>query len=321
MVNVKSDIVTIFGASGFVGRAVVEELARAGYRIRAGERHPNSALFLQPLGGVGQIDITYTDVTRPETVKKAVRGANTVINCVGILYEGAGSRKFKKIQAEAPGEIGQICKKEGVKTLIHISAIGADEKSPAKYARSKAQGEKALLKAFKEAIVLRPSIIFGPDDNFFNAFARMAKSPFQPLAIVSPKTKFQPVFVDDVAAAVGKAVANPDPYRGKIFELGGPKTYTFRELMEYLQKIIEDEAALFTLPVPLAALAGAFFQIAAKILPFPPPITLDQVKLLKRDNVVSGKFPGFEAFEITPRPLEAVVPKYLRYMRAKGQFE
>lgn len=313
-------LVTIFGASGFLGRVIVGRLAKQGFRIRAAVRHPNDALFLKPLGGVGQIQVVYADVADPKLVMKAIDGATIVINCVGILYEGWGSRKFKKIQAEGPAHIGKAAKKKGVKTLIHISAIGADAQSKSKYARTKAAGEIALKKAFKKAIVVRPSLIFGPGGGFFDQFARLAKIPLAPLPLISGKTRFQPVFVDDVAEAVIRATVSPGQYESKVFELGGPGIYTFRELLEYMLQNLQMKKTILPIPFFIASLMGLGFQIVFKFLPFPPPLTLDQVRLLKKDNVVAKKAKSFKAFDIAPTPMQAVVPAFLRHYRPKGQF-
>lgn len=313
-------IAAIFGASGFVGRSVVERLAEAGFRIRAASRRPNEAWFLKPLGAPGQIEPVYADITKPETVEKMVRGAEVVINCVGILFEGGQSRSFRKIQAEGPGVVARLAQKAGVKTMVHISAIGADEKSPARYARTKARGEKALRQAFPGAVILRPSIIFGPADNFFNAFAKMARAPFPPLTIVGPKTRFQPVYVEDIAVAVVRIVQDPKKFAAKTFELGGPEIFTFREVIDFILRTIGKKRRVLTLPFPLAGFIGFGFQVLARLLPLSPPITLDQVKMLKTDNVVSGKLPGFEAFGIEPDTVEAIVPAYLTLYRARGQF-
>lgn len=312
--------ITIFGASGQVGRAIVEKLAGMGFRIRAAVRHPDEALFLKPFGDVGQIQTTYADLSQPETVVRAIQGAATVINCVGILYEQRGGQKFSKIQAEGPGVIARAAKKEGVKTLIHISAIGADDQSPSHYGRTKRAGERALKKAFPKAVIFRPSIIFGPNDSFFNLFAKLAKIPLAPLVVVGPNTRFQPVYVEDVAAAIALAVTAPEKLQGKIYELGGPEVYTFRELLRYMLEVAERQKFILSLPFALAGFLGWWFQLWARILPFAPPLTLDQVRLLKKDNVVSDGAKTFTNLGITPTPLEAVVPDYLVHFRPRGQF-
>lgn len=312
--------ITIFGASGQVGRAIVEKLAGMGFRIRAAVRHPDEALFLKPFGDVGQIQTTYADLSQPETVARAIQGAVTVINCVGILFEQHGGQKFSKIQAEGPGVIARAAKKEGVRTLIHISAIGADERSPSLYGRTKKAGEVALKKAFPRAVIFRPSIIFGPNDSFFNLFAKLAKIPLAPLVVVGPKTRFQPVYVEDVADALALAVTGPEKLQGKIFELGGPEVYTFRELLRYMLGAIGVDKFILPMPFALAGFFGWWFQLWAKILPISPPLTLDQVRLLKTDNVVRVGAKTFANLGITPTPLETVVPDYLVHYRPRGQF-
>ena len=313
-------LVTVFGASGFLGRAIVGRLAKQGFRIRVAVRHPNDALFLKPLGRVGQIQTVYADVADSKLVTRSISGAGIVINCVGILYEGWGGRKFKNIQADGPGYIGKAAKKAGVKTVIHISAIGADENSRSKYARTKGEGEQALKKAFAKAIVFRPSLIFGPEGGFFNEFAKLAKIPLAPLPLIGGKTRFQPVFVEDVAEAVVTAAASPGKFEGKIFELGGPGIYTFKELLSYMLGVIQIRKKLLPIPFFMASMMGLGFQILFKFLPFAPPLTLDQVRLLKKDNVVSKDAKGFKKFGINPTPMQAVVPEFLKRFRPKGQF-
>lgn len=312
--------ITIFGASGQVGRAIVEKLAGMGFRIRAAVRHPDEALFLKPFGDVGQIQTTYADLSQPKTVARAILGAATVINCVGILFEQRGGQNFSKIQAEGPGLIARAAKQEGVKILIHISAIGADERSPSHYGRTKRAGEMALKKVFPKVVIFRPSIIFGPNDSFFNLFAKLARIPLAPLVVVGPNTRFQPVYVEDVVGAITLAVTGPEKLQGKIFELGGPEVYTFRKLLRYMLRVTGRHKFILSLPFALAGFFGWWFQLWAKILPFAPPLTLDQVRLLKTDNVVSDGAKTFANLGITPTPLEAVVPDYLVHFRPKGQF-
>ncbi|MCH8321917.1 MAG: complex I NDUFA9 subunit family protein [Proteobacteria bacterium] len=313
-------LVTIFGASGQVGRAIVERLCHHGYRIRATSRHPNEALFLKPFGDPGQVQTTFADISREETVIKAIEGASIVINCVGILYESRGRQKFQALQAEGAAAIAKAAKKEGARTLIHISAIGADQHSPSQYARTKWQGEKAVKAAFPKAVILRPSIIFGPNDSFFNLFAKMAKIPVLPIPVVGPKTRFQPVYVEDVAEAVIRAVMNSGKYQGNIYQLGGPEVYTFRELLDYMLEVIGVKKFIAPIPFPMAGFFGWWFQLWAKFLPITPPLTLDQVQLLKNDNVVSATAKGFEAFGIKPTSITSVVPGYLVRFRPRGRF-
>ncbi len=315
-----NELVTIFGASGQVGRAIVERLCHHGFRIRAASRHPNEALYLKPFGDPGQVQTTFADISRKETVIKAAQGAGIVINCVGILYESRGRQKFKTLQAEGAATIAKAAKKEGARTLIHISAIGADEHSPSQYARTKQQGEKAIKAAFPKAVLLRPSIIFGPNDSFFNTFAKMAKNPVFPIPIVGPRTRFQPVYVEDVAEAVTRAALDPGKYQDNIYQLGGPEVYTFRELLDYMLEVIGVKKFITPIPFALAGFFGWWFQLWAKLLPITPPLTLDQVRLLKKDNVVSAKAKGFDSFGIKPTSITSVVPGYLVQYRPRGRF-
>jgi NADH dehydrogenase len=306
--------VTIFGGSGFIGRYVVERLADKGWTIRVAVRHPRGANFLKPLGDVGQIVPIRAPLQDAEAVRVACEGSDAVINLVGILYE-AGNQTFGDVQALGAERIAKAAAAAGTAKLVQISAIGADDDSPADYARSKAYGEKAVMEAFPKATVLRPSIVFGPEDEFFNRFAAMARlSPALPL-IGGGKTRFQPVFVADVADAVLKALEDPKA-GGKTYELGGPKVYSFKELMEFLLETIGRRRFLAPLPVPLANLQAAVLER----LPGPPLLTRDQVKMLERDNVVDPGMPGLMDLGIEPRALEAIVPAYLQRYRKGGGF-
>lgn len=312
-----SRLVTVFGASGFLGRYVVSRLAAADLRVRAATRHPNAALFLKTMGKVGQIQTVYANVADEKSVAAAVNGADAVINLVGILYQGWGGQSFRRIHDEGAANVAKAAKKARVKTLIHVSAIGADAKSPSKYARTKAAGEQAVRKHFKGAAIIRPSIVFGAEDNFFNLFARLAVLPLVPLPLVGARTKFQPVFVEDVAKAMEKLAEDPKLGKGKTFELGGRSVYTFRELMEYLLEVTGRDKMLLPIPFPLASVMGAVSAAVFRFLPFAPPLTLDQVRLLKRDNMVEKK-KGIKTFKdlgITPTPLEVVVPSFLEPYR------
>jgi NADH dehydrogenase len=309
-------LVTVFGGSGFLGRNVVRALARHGYRIRVAVRRPELALYLQPAGRVGQIHAVQANVRHPASVEAATRDADVVINLVGILYE-RGRQQFEAVQSFGAEACALAASAYGAR-LIHVSAIGADENSPSLYARSKAMGEKLVLAAMPEATILRPSILFGPDDDFFNKFASIARlSPALPL-VGGGHTRFQPAFVGDVAAAVLAAVegrAKP----GAIYELGGPEVKTFKELMEYVLATIERRRLLLPLPFALARMQAFFLQFLPK-----PLITPDQVELLKRDNVVSGqaKREGrtLDGLGIAPTAMEVVVPSYLQRFRKTGQF-
>lgn len=306
-------LVTVFGGSGFVGRYVVRELAKAGLRIRVAVRHPDRAQFLKPMGAVGQIAPVLANVRDDASVAAAVAGADVVINLVGILAEH-GRQRFDAVHADAAGRIGRAAAAAGARRLIQISAIGADPDARAAYARSKAAGEAAARAAFPGATVLRPSIVFGPEDDFFNRFAAMAKiAPALPL-VDGGRTRFQPVYVDDVADAV-MAALRTEASVGKTYELGGPRVYTFRALMEFLLRTIGRRRLL----VPLPACALWPQALVAELLP-KPPLTRDQLLLLKRDNVVADGALGLADLGITATSIEAIVPTYLRRYRRGGDF-
>lgn len=303
-------LVTVFGGSGFIGRYVVRRLARAGHRVRVAIRRPDEGLFLKPFGGVGQIDLMQANIRDDASVARAVAGADAVVNLVGILYEG-GRQTFDAVQAEGAGRIARAAAAAGVARLIHVSAIGADAASPSGYARAKAEGEAQVRAGFPQATILRPSVVFGAEDDFFNRFGRMARiSPFLPL-IGGGQTRFQPVFVDDVAAAIFNALTSVDA-AGRIYELGGPKVYTFEDIMNLVLETTCRRCALVPVPFAPAKLLGSLLGL----LPV-PPLTRDQVVLLERDNVVDPGQPGLADLGVAPTPAEAVVESYLaRYRRA-----
>lgn len=305
-------VATVFGGSGFIGRYVVKRLAEAGFIVRVAVRDPEAALFLKPMGGVGQVVPMACDVTKPALVAAAVAGAEVVVSLVGILFESR-TNSFAATQAEAPGTIARAAAAAGVQRLVHVSALGADAASDSLYARSKAEGEQAVLAAFPAATILRPSLVFGPEDGFFNRFAAMAGlSPVLPL-VGGGQTRFQPVYVGDVADAVMAALAR-DEAMGRTYELGGPKTYTFRELMEFILATIGRRRPLVPLPWGLAMLQGRL----GEFLPT-PPITRDQVRLLRRDSVVAAGAPGLAELGIAPHAIEAIVPSYLARYRRPGR--
>ena len=305
-----TNLVTIFGGSGFLGRHTVRALARAGWRIKVATRHPNSAFFLRPLGSVGQIDFVKCDVGDADSVARAVKGANAVVNLTGILFEKGQS--FEEVQVEGAANVAKAAAEAGVAALVHVSAIGADTGSDAHYAVSKAEGERAVREAFPKAVILRPSVIFGPEDGFFNKFASLARIlPGLPL-IGGGKTRFQPVFVGDVAAAIRMALSRQD---GRTYELGGPTIYSFKELMQLTLREIGRKRLLVTVPFGIASLKAMFLQLLPN-----PPLTVDQVRLLKKDNVVSATAPGLADLGITPTSVEAVIPSYLWRYRAKGEY-
>ncbi|MEJ8570851.1 complex I NDUFA9 subunit family protein [Microbaculum marinum] len=314
---VKSELVTVFGGSGFVGRHVVRALARRGYRVRAAARRPDLAGFLQPLGAVGQIHAVQANIRNRESVDRAVAGSDAVVNLVGVLYE-TGRQSFDAVQAFGPGAIAASAAAAGITRFVQVSAIGADPDSDSKYATTKAAGEKAVLKACPGAVIYRPSIIFGPEDDFFNRFGSMARfSPVLPL-IGGGETRFQPVFVGDVAEAIALAVdgkARP----GTIYELGGPEVRTFRQLMEYILAVTGRKRLLVPISFGMARLKAQVLQLAPK-----PLLTVDQVRQLGRDNVVSEEavrdHRTIEDLGIDPRAIESIVPTYIDRYRKAGQF-
>ncbi|MGO4351685.1 complex I NDUFA9 subunit family protein [Rhizobium sp. RAF36] len=311
-------LVTVFGGSGFVGRHVVRALAKRGYRIRVAVRRPDLAGFLQPLGNVGQISFVQANLRYRQSVERAVEGSDCVINCVGILFE-TGRNTFDAVQDFGARAVAEAAKNAKAR-LIHISAISADEKSESSYARSKGRAETAVLSIKKDAVIFRPSIVFGPEDSFFNKFADMARfSPVLPV-ISGGKTKLQPVYVEDVAEAVARA-ADGKALPGKIYELGGPEVLSFRECLETMLKVTARKNPLVSMPAGIASLIGSI----ASLIPFvSPPITPDQVRLLKYDNVVSAKAEKEErtlkGLGVTPTMATSVLPSYLVHYRPHGQY-
>jgi NADH dehydrogenase len=311
-------LVTVFGGSGFIGRHVVRALAKRDYRIRVAVRRPELAGHLQPLGRVGQIHAVQGNLRYPASVEAAMRDSHVAINLVGILAEG-GAQKFDAVQGVGAGAVARAANAAGAR-MVHVSAIGADENSPSRYGRSKAAGEKAVLGAVPTATILRPSVVFGPEDQFSNRFAALARvSPMLPL-IGGGLTRLQPVYVGDVATAVADAV-DGKTRPGAIYELGGPEVLSMREIMEIILRITERKRILMPLPFGLAKLQALLLQFA----PGPLKLTPDQVVLLRSDNVVSdaAKRAGLtlEGLRITPESLEAIAPQYLWRFRKMGQFQ
>jgi NADH dehydrogenase len=310
-------LVTVFGGSGFLGRNVVRALAKRDYRIRVAVRRPELAFHLQPLGRVGQIHAVQANLRYPASVEAAMRDSHAAINLVGILAE-SGAQTFEAVQAKGAGTVAAAAAAAGA-AMVHVSAIGADENSSSRYARAKAAGEKAVLSAVPTATILRPSVVFGPEDQFTNRFAGLAQiSPMLPL-IGGGLTKLQPVYVGDVAAAVADAVDGKTK-SGAAYELGGPEVLTMREIMEIILATVERERMLVSLPFGLAKLQALFLQFAPGALKLTP----DQVELLRTDNVVSEatKAAGLtlEGLGVTPDSMEAIVPQYLWRFRKAGQF-
>jgi len=312
------ELVTVFGGGGFLGRHTVRALARQGHRVRVAVRRPHLVPELRVMGDVGQIELVQANIRNADSVARALDGATAVVNLVGVLY-ASGKQTFTAVQAEGPGTIAALAAREGVTKFVQMSAIGADPKSSSAYGRSKAAGEAAVRAAIPVATVLRPSIVFGPEDDFFNRFAAMAAvSPVLPL-IGGGKSRFQPVYVTDVAAAITAVLSQP-ALAGATYELGGPSTYSFHELLELIVRETGRHPALVPVPWPLASLIGLVGDLQAAVLPIPPVLTSDQVRLLRSDNVVAAGAPGLAALGITPTPVEAVVPSYLWRFRSGGQF-
>ena len=319
-------LVTVFGGSGFLGRHVVRALARRGYRVRVAVRRPDLANFLQPLGIVGQIHAVQANLRYPDSVAAAVRGSDAVINLVGILSE-SGRQNFSNVQARGAHTVAHACASLGVERLVQISALGADRDSKSHYARTKAEGEAAVLELVKGAVVMRPSIMFGPEDTFFNRFASLARMlPVLPL-VGGGETKYQPVFVGDVAEAIALAIEGKVE-GGKIYELGGPEAKSFRELVEYVCEVTGRRRVIASLPFPLARFQARILEIvntlSLGLLPDEFLLTRDQVALLESDNVVSeaARKDGrtLAGIGIAPVSFEAEVPSYLWRFRKAGQF-
>jgi uncharacterized protein YbjT (DUF2867 family) len=315
-----AQLVTIFGGSGFVGRYVARRMAQAGWRVRVAVRRPNEALFVRPYGTPGQVEPVACNIRDDASVRAAIAGADAVVNCVGILAE-AGPNRFQPVQAEGAGRIARLAAEAAVGQMVHVSAIGADAASASAYARSKAEGEAAVVAAFPAAVILRPSIIFGPEDQFFNRFAAMARlSPFLPIA--GAETRFQPVHVEDVAEACARAALGRVP--PGTYELGGPEVASFRALMQRMLAVIGRRRIIVALPFFVARLIASGLDAASAVslgLFHNGVLTRDQLVNLGRDNVVSGGARGFSALGIAPTAMDAVLAQYLWCYRPTGQFE
>jgi NADH dehydrogenase len=313
-------LVTVFGGSGFVGRHTVRALASRGWRVRAACRRPDLAGYLQPAGVVGQVHAVQANLRYPESLAEAVRGADAVVNAVGILARD-GRQTFKTVHIAGARAVARAAREAGVKRLVHVSAIGADPKSSANYARSKAAGEAAVLEEFPEAVIVRPSIVFGPEDQFFNRFAALARvSPVLPL-IGGGRTRFQPVYVGDVAAAIAAAVEGAGK-PGTVYELGGPQVLTFRELLDRTLAWTGRKRGYLSLPFTLAKLQALLTWPLPNTL---RPLTVDQVRMLQTDNVVSeaARSEGRTIAALgvaAPHMIDVIVPAYLEPYRPKGQF-
>ena len=309
----KQHRVAILGGAGFIGRYIVKRLAARGERVAVGCRNAESAKFLRPMGDVGQVGLVNVSIHDEALLRAFVANADTVVNLVGILYE-SGRQRFESVHHVGPARLARLAREAGAERFVHISAIGADPRSPSAYARTKAAGEEAVRDAFPTATILRPSVVFGPEDQFFNRLAAMALiSPVMPL-IGGGETRFQPVYVGDVADAVVRAIDDAAT-AGRIYELGGPKTYTLRALTELLLEEIRRKRLLIDLPFALASLQARLLSLLPS-----PPLTPDQVEMLKRDNVVASGALGLEALGIAPTAVEAVLPTYLDRFRRGGWY-
>ena len=304
-------LVTIFGGAGFVGTTLVEHLAKTGVRIRVAVRRPNSAMHVKPLGNVGQVQVVQANLRDEASVRAAIKGADAVINLVGVLTE-SGAQKFKAVHTEGAETVARVSAEFGVKTLIHMSALGADVDSPSFYGQSKGHGEQAVMAAFPEATIIRPSVIFGAGDGLFNKFAQAASLPVLP--VFSGDTKFQPVYVGDVANVMVKALSDA-AMRGQTYELGGADTLTLREMMQRAAHDAMRDVIFADVPDFVAPVMVFFIGLMPGA-----PITLDQLRMLGADNVVAQDAQGLSDLGIVPTLLDAVLPTYLHQYRPKGQF-
>jgi uncharacterized protein YbjT (DUF2867 family) len=314
-------LVTIFGGSGFIGRYLVRHLAAKGWRVRVAVRDTAMARFLKPSGDVGQISIVPASITSPEDVAAAVRGADAVVNLVGVLYSRGGPRSFTAIHADGAENVAKAAAAAGATRLVQMSALGADENSPSLYAQSKAAGETAVRAAFPAATILRPSVVFGTEDGFFNRFGQIAQMlPFIPFftsghphAPNGGGPKFQPVYVGDVVEAIAQSLEGQG-HAGKTYELAGPRVYDMREIMHIVNRETQRKRAVIGVPFILAQVGAMFLQFMPK-----PFLTPDQVRLLKLGNVATGRVPGLAVFGISPTTAEVVVPTYLKRFRPLQQ--
>lgn len=312
-------LVTIFGGSGFVGRYIARRMAKEGWRVRVAVRRPEQALFVRPYGSVGQVEPILCNIRDDASVRAALAGADAAVNCVGTFDRG-GRNNFNAVQAEGAARVARLAAAAGVAHLVQISSIGADADGPSLYAQSKAAGEAAVLEAFPSAVILRPSVVFGNEDGFFNRFAGLSRlGPILP--VIGAETKFQPVYVDDVAnAAVAGATGRAAP---GVYELGGPDVRSFRALMQMMLEVIQRRRLILNIPFFVARIMAAgfdFLHFATGGLIPNPAATRDQVASLTVDNVVSPDARGFADLGIEPTPMEAVLPEYLWRYRPSGQY-
>ena len=306
-------IIAIFGAGGFLGKYLMRQLTKLDYRIKVATRNPYLKGYLKPLGNPGQIELFKTNIFNPEDVKQVLKNCGFAINLIGILYE-TRKQKFSQVHAKFPYLLSNLCNETGVKNLIHISTLGVREGHVSRYMQSKLEGEKNIQNVFKSSVILRPSLIFGPEDKFFNTFASIAQfSPALPL-IGGGKTKFSPIYVGDIAKAIVK-VLKLNNSESKIYELGGPENYSFRELMEILLEEIKKKRFLIPIPFGVAKFQSYFLQMMPN-----PLLTPDQVEVLKYNNIVSGEYPTLEDLGISGETIQSILPKYIYRFRTGGQF-
>jgi len=306
-------IIAIFGAGGFLGKYLMRQLTKLDYRVKVATRNPHLKGYLKPLGNPGQIELFKTNIFNSEDVKQVLKNCDFVINLVGILYE-TRKQKFNQIHSQFPSLLSNLCGVIGIKNLVHVSALGVKEKHTSQYMQSKLQGEKNIQDTFKPSVILRPSVVFGPEDKFFNTFASIAQfSPVLPL-IGGGKTKFTPIYVEDVAKAIVKALElnNSEP---KIYELGGPETYSFKELMEILLMEIKKKRFLVPISFSVAKFQSYFLQMMPN-----PLLTPDQVEMLKYNNIVSRNYPRLKDLGISGTFIHSILPKYIYRFRTGGQF-
>lgn len=315
-----SKLVTIYGGSGFVGRYIAQRMARAGWRVRVAVRRPNEALFVKPYGAVGQVEPVFCNIRDDDSVRAAMQGADVVVNCVG-TFDQSGRNNCQAVQAEGATRIARIAAEQGTAQMVHISAIGADAKSVSNYSRTKAEGEAGVLQHMPDAVILRPSVVFGPEDKFFNRFAGMTK--FGPvLPIAGGKTRFQPVYVDDVAKAAEMALTGQAA--PGVYELGGPVIDTFRGLMNRMLDVIHRRRLVFNMPFWVAKIMAFMFDMAqfASFGLFKNTIlTRDQLRGLRHDNIVTDGASGFDTLGIAPASMASVMPEYLWRFRPSGQYD
>jgi len=305
-------IIGIFGAGGFLGKHLMRQLTKLDYRVKVATRNPYLKGYLKPLGNPGQIELFKTNIFNPEDVKQVLKNCDLAINLVGILYE-TRKQKFNQIHAQFPNLLSELCNELGIKKLVHVSALGVKEGHPSQYMQSKLQGEKNIQDTFKQSVILRPGIMFGPEDKFFNTFATLAQfSPVLPL-IGGGKTVFEPIYVGDVAQTIVKSLElnNSKP---SIYELGG-ENYSFKELMQILLSEINKKRFLIPIPWGMAKFQSYFLQM----LPT-PLLTPDQVTMLRYDNVVSGEYKTLKNLKIQPTTIQSILPKYIYRFRSGGEF-